>query len=71
MLERIGKYEIKKPLGKGATGTVYLAADPFRQADVAIKVMERLPTDPDAARRGARPHPPVSALEVLVDTPPA
>ena len=54
MLERIGKYEIKKPLGKGATGTVYLAADPFRQADVAIKVMERLPTDPDAARRQLR-----------------
>jgi serine/threonine protein kinase len=54
MLERIGKYEIKRQLGKGATGTVYLAADPFRQTDVAIKVMEKLPSDPDAARRHLR-----------------
>ena len=54
MLERIGKYEIKRQLGKGATGIVYLAADPFRQTDVAIKVMEKLPSDPDAARRHLR-----------------
>ncbi|MEA3193474.1 MAG: eukaryotic-like serine/threonine-protein kinase [Betaproteobacteria bacterium] len=54
MLERIGKYEIKRELGKGATGTVYLASDPFRQAEVAIKVMEKLPADPDAARRHLR-----------------
>src|SRR5262245_50381982 len=54
MLERIGKYEIKQELGKGATGTVYLASDPFRQTDVAIKVMEKLPSDPDAARRQIR-----------------
>ena len=54
MLERIGKYEIRRQLGRGATGTVYLAADPFRQADVAIKVMEKLPADADAARRQLR-----------------
>jgi len=54
MLDRIGKYEIKRPLGKGATGTVYLAADPFRQTDVAIKVMEQLPAEADAARRQLR-----------------
>ena len=54
MLEQIGKYEVKRVLGKGATGTVYLASDPFRQTDVAIKVMERLPSDPDAARRQLR-----------------
>jgi serine/threonine protein kinase len=54
MLERIGKYEIKRQLGKGATGTVYLAADPFRQTDVAIKVMEKLPAEADAARRQLR-----------------
>src|SRR6476646_1055665 len=54
MLERIGKYEIKRELGRGATGTVYLAADPFRQADVAIKVMEKLPVEADAARRQLR-----------------
>src|SRR5262252_6751938 len=56
-MERIGKYEIKRLLGKGATGTVYLAADPFRQTDVAIKVMEKLPAEADAARRQLRhPH---------------
>jgi len=54
MLDRIGKYEIKRLLGRGATGTVYLAADPFRQADVAIKVMEKLPAEADAARRQLR-----------------
>jgi len=54
MLDRIGKYEIKRLLGKGATGTVYLAADPFRQTDVAIKVMEKLPAEADAARRQLR-----------------
>jgi serine/threonine protein kinase len=54
MFDRIGKYEIKRQLGQGATGTVYLAADPFRQTDVAIKVMEKLPAEADAARRQLR-----------------
>ena len=53
-LERIGKYEIKRLLGEGATGSVYLAADPFRQRDVALKVMKKLPANPDAARRQLR-----------------
>jgi serine/threonine protein kinase len=52
--ERIGKYEIKRLLGEGATGSVYLAADPFAQRDVAIKVMKKLPPDPEAARRHLR-----------------
>src|SRR6185503_16866274 len=51
---RIGKYEIRRQLGKGATGTVYLAVDPFRQTDVALKVMEKLPAEADAARRQLR-----------------
>jgi len=54
MLERIGKYEIKRLLGKGATGSVYLAADPFKQSEVAIKVMASLPSDEDEARRQLR-----------------
>ena len=33
----IGKYEIIKELGKGATSTVYLARDPFADRQVAIK----------------------------------
>ena len=40
MVERIGKYEIKHLLGSGATGSVYLARDPFAERDVAIKVLD-------------------------------
>ena len=54
MLSRVGKYEIKQFLGKGATGSVYLAADPFGQRDVAVKVLEKLSTDPEEARRQLR-----------------
>ena len=54
MLSRVGKYEIKSFLGKGATGSVYLAADPFGQREVAIKVLEQLSSDPEQARRQLR-----------------
>ena len=54
MLEKVGKYEIKKLLGKGATGSVYLAVDPFREREVAIKVLEKLSADPEEARRQLR-----------------
>ena len=54
MLQRVGKYEVKQLLGKGASGSVYLAADPFRQRDVAVKVLENLSTDPEHARRQLR-----------------
>ena len=37
MREMIGKYKILKLLGEGATGPVYLAADPFSERDLAIK----------------------------------
>jgi tetratricopeptide (TPR) repeat protein/tRNA A-37 threonylcarbamoyl transferase component Bud32 len=36
---RIGKYEIMKPLGKGAMGIVYLAHDTVLERDIALKVM--------------------------------
>jgi len=51
---RIGKYEVKRLLGEGATGSVYLAADPFGQREVALKVMKQLPSDAEAARRQLR-----------------
>ncbi|MDR0565381.1 MAG: protein kinase [Azoarcus sp.] len=35
--ERIGKYEIRRLLGTGATSSVYLAWDPFNQREVAVK----------------------------------
>jgi len=38
MIRKLGKYEISKQLGQGATSTVYLGRDPFAQRDVAIKV---------------------------------
>ena len=37
-MQNIGKYEIVKELGRGATSTVYLALDPFNQQRVALKV---------------------------------
>jgi serine/threonine protein kinase len=53
-LSRVGKYEVKQLLGKGATGSVYLAVDPFGQREVAIKVLEKLSKDPEEARRQLR-----------------
>ena len=38
IMDRVGKYEIVKELGHGATSTVYLALDPFNQQQVALKV---------------------------------
>ena len=37
-MENIGKYQIVRELGRGATGKVYLATDPFGGRQVAIKV---------------------------------
>ena len=36
---RVGKYEIIKELGRGATSVVYQAYDPFQDRDVAVKVV--------------------------------
>ena len=38
-MERIGKYEIIRKLGEGATSTVWLARDPFMAREVAIKAV--------------------------------
>ena len=45
---RIGKYDIIKPLGKGAMGIVYLAKDSMLDREVALKVMvSNIADDPD------------------------
>ena len=36
--EHIGKYPVIREIGSGATSRVYLARDPFRERDVAVKV---------------------------------
>ena len=39
-MKKIGKYEILRELGVGATSTVYLANDPFSEQQVAIKLFD-------------------------------
>jgi serine/threonine protein kinase len=38
-MEHIGKYEVRKKLGEGASSEVYLCLDPFANRDVAVKVV--------------------------------
>jgi len=48
MPQRIAKYVVKEALGKGATGTVYLATDEFSGQDVALKLLApELIADPE------------------------
>lgn len=39
-MDKIGKYEVVRKLGTGATSTVYLAIDPFNKQQVAIKLFD-------------------------------
>lgn len=38
-MKKIGKYELIRKIGKGASSTVYLARDPFSDRQVAIKLL--------------------------------
>jgi serine/threonine protein kinase len=50
-LGTIGKYELKAQIGRGSSGTVYLATDSFSREDVALKVLDnRLLQDPERRR---------------------
>ncbi len=52
---RIGKYDIIKPLGKGAMGIVYLAKDSMLDREVALKVMvSNIADDPELKMRFER-----------------
>src|SRR5256885_4261610 len=37
---QVGKYDVQKAIGKGATDTVYLAKDTFTGGEVALKTIE-------------------------------
>src|SRR5262245_14980490 len=52
---RIGRYQIVRPIGKGAMGVVYLAHDPLLERDVALKVMAaQMADEADLSHRFAR-----------------
>ena len=55
-MQQIGKFQLRKVLGKGASGTVYLALDTFSGNDVALKVLDQaVVTSPEfAATRTAQ-----------------
>src|SRR5207249_2760102 len=52
---RVGKYDIVRPIGKGAMGMVYLAHDTVLERDVALKVMvAQIADDPELIQRFSR-----------------
>jgi serine/threonine protein kinase len=79
MHDRVGKYQIKRELGRGGSSVVYLAYDEFYNSDVALKVYrpEGGPTLSDYARgkivseaalAGKLTHPHiVSILDAMAD----
>ena len=60
----IGRYEVIRSLGRGATGVVYLANDPLLRRDVAIKLLSpALSGDRAATRRFEQEARAASALD--------
>ena len=64
MIEKIGRYEIRKETGRGGMSTVYEAFDPRFQRAVAVKVMTRdLLNDATLIARFKREAQTIAALE--------
>ncbi|MCG6926760.1 MAG: protein kinase [Acidobacteria bacterium] len=52
---QVGKYEITRPIGKGAMGQIFLARDTVLERDVALKVMSpQIVDDPELKARFER-----------------
>jgi serine/threonine protein kinase len=49
VLTKLGKYEIRRELGRGAMGVVYEGFDPFIERAVAIKTIQKSLIDPSEA----------------------
>src|SRR3989304_1924561 len=63
-IQRIGRYEIERELGRGGMAIVYLARDPLIKRQVAVKVLPRQFTfDPQFRARFQREAEAVAALE--------
>ena len=63
-VQRIGRYEIERELGRGGMAVVYLARDPLTKRQVAIKVLPRQFTfDPQFRARFQREAEIVATLE--------
>ena len=57
MLSKLGKYEIRRELGRGAMGIVYEGFDPFIERTVAIKSIQKSMIDKSEAGEILRTYP--------------
>lgn len=63
-VQKIGRYEIDRELGRGGMAVVYLARDPYMKRQVAVKVLPRQFThDPQFRARFQREAEIIAALE--------
>lgn len=62
--EKIGRYEIKKELGRGGMAVVYLGHDPYMERDVAVKVLpSQFTDDPEFRARFRREAQVIASLD--------